>query len=64
MTAQALEQFAEENGFKFKKITRMPLEGDGTILKKVSRYARPPCTASLLLVLRSVLQGIQPSHQQ
>ncbi|KAH9852870.1 hypothetical protein C2E23DRAFT_729846 [Lenzites betulinus] len=37
MTAQALEQFAEENGFKFKKITRMPLEGDGTIRKKVSK---------------------------
>lgn len=38
MTAQALERFAEENGFKFKKITRMPLEGDGTIRKKVLRY--------------------------
>ncbi|KAI0632593.1 hypothetical protein C8Q77DRAFT_1058430 [Trametes polyzona] len=37
MTAQALEQFADEHGFKFKKITRMPLEGDGTIRKKVSR---------------------------
>ncbi|OSC98323.1 hypothetical protein PYCCODRAFT_1375428 [Trametes coccinea BRFM310] len=37
MTAQALEQFAGEKGFKFKKITRMPLEGDGTIRKKVSR---------------------------
>ncbi|KAI0365846.1 hypothetical protein BV20DRAFT_953453 [Pilatotrama ljubarskyi] len=37
MTAEALERFAEENGFKFKKITRMPLEGDGTIRKKVSR---------------------------
>ncbi|KAI0820529.1 hypothetical protein BC628DRAFT_850987 [Trametes gibbosa] len=37
MTAQALEQFADENGFKFKKITRMPLEGDGTIRKKVSK---------------------------
>ncbi|OJT14551.1 hypothetical protein TRAPUB_8884 [Trametes pubescens] len=37
MTAQALERFAEENGFKFKKITRMPLEGDGTIRKKVLR---------------------------
>ena len=37
MTVQALEQFAEENGFKFKKITPMALEGDGTIRKKVSR---------------------------
>ena len=37
MTTQALELFAEEHGFKFKKITQMPLEGDGTIRKKVSR---------------------------
>ncbi|RDX43370.1 hypothetical protein OH76DRAFT_1361312 [Lentinus brumalis] len=37
MTVHALEQFADENGFKFKKITPMPLEGDGTIRKKVSR---------------------------
>ncbi|KAI0742241.1 hypothetical protein C8Q80DRAFT_1108568 [Daedaleopsis nitida] len=37
MTVQALEQFAEEHGFKFKKITPMSLEGDGTIRKKVSR---------------------------
>ncbi|KAI0776534.1 hypothetical protein BD413DRAFT_468819 [Trametes elegans] len=36
MTKQALEQFAEENNFKFKKITEMPLEGDGRIRKKVS----------------------------
>ena len=38
MTVQALEQFADESGFKFKKITSMPLEGDGTIRKKVSRF--------------------------
>ncbi|KAM5534128.1 hypothetical protein V8D89_012148 [Ganoderma adspersum] len=37
MTVQALEQFADESGFKFKKITPMPLEGDGTVRKKVSR---------------------------
>ena len=38
MTVQALEQFADESGFKFKKITPMPLEGDGTVRKKVSRF--------------------------
>lgn len=37
MTVQALEQFSGEGGFKFKKITPMALEGDGTIRKKVSR---------------------------
>ena len=44
MTVQALEQFAEEQGFKFKKITPMALEGDGTIRKKTNRSVRgsPP----------------------
>jgi len=37
MTVQALEQFEQENGFKFKKITKIPLEGDGTIERKVSK---------------------------
>ncbi|KAI1787100.1 hypothetical protein LXA43DRAFT_975425 [Ganoderma leucocontextum] len=37
MTVQALEQYADEGGFKFKKVTPMALEGDGTIRKKVSR---------------------------
>ena len=38
MMCQALEQFEQEHGFKFKKITRVPLEGDGTIERKVSKY--------------------------
>lgn len=37
MTCQALEQFEQEHGFKFKKITKIPLEGDGTIERKVSK---------------------------
>ncbi|KAH9914284.1 uncharacterized protein B0H18DRAFT_887247 [Fomitopsis serialis] len=37
MTCQALDQFEQEHGFKFKKITRVPLEGDGTIERKVSK---------------------------
>ncbi|KAH9943640.1 hypothetical protein B0H21DRAFT_748321 [Amylocystis lapponica] len=37
MTVQALEQFEQEHGFKFKKITKMPLDGDGTIERKVSK---------------------------
>ncbi|KAH9837583.1 uncharacterized protein C8Q71DRAFT_796153 [Rhodofomes roseus] len=37
MTCQALEQLEQEHSFKFKKITRVPLEGDGTIERKVSK---------------------------
>ena len=37
LTCTALENFEEEHGFKFKKITRIPLEGDGTIERKVAR---------------------------
>ncbi|KAI0945874.1 hypothetical protein AcV7_009996 [Taiwanofungus camphoratus] len=37
MTCQALELFEHEHGFKFKKITRIPLDGDGTIERKVSK---------------------------
>ncbi|KAL6307306.1 hypothetical protein BKA93DRAFT_837746 [Sparassis latifolia] len=37
MTCQALERFEQQHGFKFKKITKMPLEGDGTIERKVSK---------------------------
>ncbi|KZT05106.1 uncharacterized protein LAESUDRAFT_242161 [Laetiporus sulphureus 93-53] len=37
MACQALWQFEAEHGFKFKKITKIPLEGDGTIERKVSR---------------------------
>ncbi|KAI0798209.1 hypothetical protein C8Q75DRAFT_708864 [Abortiporus biennis] len=37
MTYSALEKFEEDHGIRFKKITRIPLEGDGTISRKVSR---------------------------
>lgn len=40
MTCTALEQFEEEHDFKFKKITKIPLEGDGTIERKVDKYVR------------------------
>lgn len=58
MTAQALERFAEENGFKFKKITRMPLEGDGTIRKKVLRYVLP-----ILIPIVPLSQTLTDSHR-
>jgi len=39
MTEQALQQFEDKYGVKFDKITKIPLEGDGTIDKRVERYA-------------------------
>ncbi|THH30142.1 hypothetical protein EUX98_g4051 [Antrodiella citrinella] len=37
MTCLALEKFEEDHGVRFKKITKIPLEGDGTIPRKVAR---------------------------
>ncbi|THG95454.1 hypothetical protein EW026_g6205 [Hermanssonia centrifuga] len=37
MSCSALEKFEEDHGFKFKKITKIPLEGDGTIERKVAK---------------------------
>ena len=39
MMEQALQQFEDEYGVKLEKITKIPLEGDGTIDKRVERYA-------------------------
>ncbi|CCM04162.1 uncharacterized protein FIBRA_06324 [Fibroporia radiculosa] len=37
MACQALGNFEQEQGFQFKKITKIPLEGDGPIERKVSK---------------------------
>jgi hypothetical protein len=37
MTEQALLEFEGEHGVKFDKITKVPLEGDGTIERRVER---------------------------
>ena len=37
MTEQALHEFEDEHGVKFDKITKVPLEGDGTIERRVER---------------------------
>ena len=37
MTEQALLEFEAEYGVKFDKITKVPLEGDGTIERRVDR---------------------------
>ena len=39
MTERALKHFEDEHGVKLEKITKIPLEGDGTIDKRVERYA-------------------------
>lgn len=38
MTERALQHFEDEHGVKLEKITKIPLEGDGTIDKRVERY--------------------------
>ncbi|KIP02596.1 hypothetical protein PHLGIDRAFT_286211 [Phlebiopsis gigantea 11061_1 CR5-6] len=37
MACSALEKFEDEHGFKFQKVTQIPLEGDGTIERKVAK---------------------------
>ena len=40
MTCSALEKFEQDHNIKFKKITKIPLEGDGTISRKVAKYVQ------------------------
>ena len=44
MTERALHHFEDEHGVKLEKITKIALEGDGTIDKRVERYV--PSTAT------------------
>jgi hypothetical protein len=39
MTERALHHFEDKHGVTLEKITKIPLEGDGTIDKRVERYA-------------------------
>jgi hypothetical protein len=48
MTCQALERFGEAHGVKFKKVTQIALEGDGTVARKVDRYIPYPFQSSYL----------------
>ena len=41
MTERALQHFEDEHGVKLEKITKIPLEGDGTIDKRVERCGPP-----------------------
>lgn len=38
MTCDALASFEEEHDIKFAKVTKIPLEGDGTISRKVEKW--------------------------
>jgi len=40
MTCDALASFEEEHGVNFAKVTKIPLEGDGTISQKVEKCVR------------------------
>jgi hypothetical protein len=37
MMVQALEEFQEKQGMRLEKITRIPLEGEGTIDKRLDK---------------------------
>ena len=37
MTVQALQEFEDTHGVKLEKITKVPLEGDGTIEHRVDK---------------------------
>jgi hypothetical protein len=52
MTCQALDRFETEHGVKFRKITQMPLEGDGTVYQKVEKYAFISCYSILIQLIR------------
>lgn len=41
MMVQALENFQDDYGVSLEKITRIPLEGEGTIERRVERWVNP-----------------------
>jgi hypothetical protein len=47
MMCQALEVFQEQHGVQIEKVTQIPLEGEGTISKRVEKYVQnvPNCFA-------------------
>ena len=49
MTELALHQFESEHGVELEKITKIPLEGDGTIDVRVERYVFPSFLATAII---------------
>lgn len=41
MMEQAIQEFEKEHGVQLEKITKIPLEGEGTIERRVEKYV--PC---------------------
>jgi len=41
MMCQALEVFQEQHGVRIEKVTQIPLEGEGTISKRVEKCVHP-----------------------
>lgn len=48
MMCQALEAFQEQHGVEFEKVTQIPLEGEGTISKRVDKCVHTRTTLSRL----------------
>lgn len=46
MMIEALEKFQEKHGVRLEKITRIPLEGEGTINKRLEKYVFALCVAN------------------
>jgi hypothetical protein len=55
MMEQALEDFGVEHGVNFEKISTIPLEGEGTIEKRVERCASFDPQRWLLLILQQTV---------
>jgi hypothetical protein len=63
MAVQALEEFQDKHNVKLSKITKIPLEGEGTIIRRVDKYAQDlkqyPCYAYTTARLYQNLIGNQ-----
>ena len=62
MTEQALREFEAEYGVKFDKITKVPLEGDGTIERRVERWVLPPAPNFVFISRLTDMSPDSPLH--
>ncbi|KDR77909.1 hypothetical protein GALMADRAFT_1293338 [Galerina marginata CBS 339.88] len=65
MTEQALQEFEREHGVQLEKITKIPLEGDGTIEKRVERlYANLQANEEWMADLHAADAILVATHSQ
>jgi hypothetical protein len=50
MAVQALEEFQDKHNVKLSKITKIPLEGEGTISRRVDKYVHILNKISTILI--------------